>query len=156
MNEDYGDPILVPRNWYGQVRCYQAVWRSSQMGYEPGHEPVVLLGALHCRIHKRGTARHYGTDVLARYVRMLRITETDQRRWMTWVERNMLPVLPRRRWWPLQRRCFADLCGFVSEYSVLIDGEQHICYGEARRAVEMLHRAHRRLGSANPINHNSK
>jgi hypothetical protein len=138
----YGDPILVPRNWYETIHCYQIVVGSRTMGYPPGFEPVVLRGAEHCRRFKRGSARAYGTEVLTRYVRRLRLTETDPRRWFDWLHTKLLPIATHRHWWPHQRACMQDLRSMVSDYSAVIDGKEFRFYTDAaRRNVRALHKA---------------
>jgi hypothetical protein len=138
----YGDPILVPRNWYKTIHCYQIVSGSHAMGYPAGFEPVVLRGAEHCRRWRRGSARNYGTAVLTRYVRRLRLTETDPRRWVDWLNTKLLPIASNRNWWPHQRACMQDLRSMVSDCSAVIDGEEVRFYTDAaRRNVRALHKA---------------
>jgi hypothetical protein len=88
----YDDPMLVPANWYSRRFHYQMVVGSLAMGYPKGFEPVVLRGALWCRIKRRGTARDYGTEVLERYVRRVRMTETDPVLWYRWLHQVLLPM----------------------------------------------------------------
>jgi hypothetical protein len=123
----------MPVSTYRTVQTYQIVswleWEGSA-----SERPVVMRGALHCRIMSRsgdkGTARRYATQVLERYVRRLRITETDPVRWCTWMHRHLIRVARRRPWWSSrwQSAVENDLRWLVCEYSVLIDGARHDVY----------------------------
>jgi hypothetical protein len=93
-----------------------------------------MRGALHCRIvsrsSDRGTARRYATALLERYVRRLRITETDPVRWCNWLNRHLMRVARKRIWWASrwQYAVENDLRWLVCEYSVLIDGVRYDVY----------------------------
>lgn len=137
----FDDPILVPANWYRDLFTYQVVRGSGLMGFAPHDRPVVLRGALHCRIAKRGGARYYGTAVLMRYIRLRRITQVDAGDWSDWVCRDLVPLAATHRWWPLQRACVGDILALVSPYNVVLEGEA-VCVrnGEAYRNVMRLAR----------------
>lgn len=137
----FDDPILVPAHWYGHLHSYQTVRGSGLMGYSYWDRPVVLRGSLHCRMAKRGGARHYGTAVLIRYIRCLRISQVDAGNWGDWVCRELVPMAATRRWWPLQRACADDILALVSPYRVVLEGEAvTVRSGEAYRNVMRLAR----------------
>lgn len=131
--DEWDGPPLVPASTYSVVESYQRVaglkWDGSA-----SERPVVMRGALHCRITSRGgdrgTPRHYAVAVLVRYVRRLRITETDPVRWHNWMHRHLLRMARMRPWWSSRWQPAAenDLRWLVCEYSVLIDGQRYDVY----------------------------
>lgn len=138
----FSDPILVPAGWYDGLHSYQRVHGAGTIGFAPDERPVVLRGALHCRIAKRGSARHYGTDVLMRYIRRLKITQVDAGDWNDWVCLDLVPLAATRRWWGMQRACVDDLLALVSPYRVVLEGQPvSVRNGEAYRNVLRLARA---------------
>lgn len=138
----YDDPVLVPAKWYDRVCSYQTVHGSGLLDCAPGDRPVVMRGSLHCRMAKRGGARQYGTDVLMRYIRRLRITQVDAGEWHDWVCHDLVPLAATRRWWPLQRACVGDILALVSPYHVVLNGGAiFVRNGEAYRNVKRLARA---------------
>lgn len=134
MSSDKWDgPPLMPVSTYRVVQTYQIVnW--IEWDGPASARPIVMRGALHCRIMSRigdrGSARRYATAVLERYVRRMRITETDPVRWYNWLHRHLLRVARKRLWWSSrwQNAVENDLRWLVCEYSVLIDGERYDVY----------------------------
>lgn len=131
--DDWDGAPLIAANTYDTVQAYQRVGGLKWDG--PASErPVVMRGALHCRIMSRsgdrGTARRYAVEVLERYVRRLRITETDPIRWRGWLNRHLIRMARQRQWWSSrwQYAVQNDLNWLVCEYSVLIDGVRYDVY----------------------------
>jgi hypothetical protein len=131
--DEWDGPPLIAASTYETVHHYQRV-ASLQWDGVPGERPVVMRGALHCRIMSRcsgrGTARRYATALLERYVRQLKITETDPVRWRGWMNRHLMRVARKRPWWESrwQYAVQNDLNWLVCEYSVLIDGVRYDVY----------------------------
>ena len=137
----FEDPVLVPAKWYDRLSSFQTVHASALLDCAPGDRPVVLRGALHCRMAKRGGARYYGTDVLLRYIRLRRITQVDAADWQDWVCCDLVPMAATRRWWPDQRACAGDILALVGPYRVVVEGEPvSVRNGEAYRNVMRLAR----------------
>ncbi|MFM0163878.1 hypothetical protein PQR39_26125 [Paraburkholderia sediminicola] len=91
--------------------------------------------------------------MIERYVRRLKITETDPARWYGWMHRHLLRVARQRPWWSSrwQSAVENDLRWLVSEYSVLIDGERLDVYQpEHMQNVRMLARTARKYVGALP------
>jgi hypothetical protein len=155
-DDDWDGPPLMPVSTYDTVQTYQRVAWLKWDG-APSERPVVMRGALHCRImsrsDNRGTARRYATALLERYVRRLRITETDPARWRGWLNRHLMRVARKRPWWESrwQYAVQNDLNWLVCEYSVLIDGERHDVYDpEHMQNVRKLARSARQYTGALP------
>lgn len=149
-SDEWDGPPLVPVSTYRVVQSYQIAYGLEWEG-PASDQPVVMRGALHCRIESRcggrGTARRYATEVLERYVRRLHITETDPVRWYGWLHRHLLRVARMRPWWSSrwQSAVENDLRWLVCEYSVLIDGKRYDVYElENMRNVRKLARTARR------------
>jgi hypothetical protein len=141
---DHYVDIFVPMSTYKVVHHYQMVYGLSPEELA-SDRPVAMAGCLNSRIAKRGSARHYGTEVLKRYIRRLRLTETDRERWYHWVWTDLLPVGRKRTWWGWQKKCSEDISQMVCEYSIVIDGIGYDIYDqEHRRNVERLARAAKR------------
>jgi hypothetical protein len=142
---------VMPASTYPTIECYQIIrW----VEWEGEDRPVVMRGALHCRIAKRGTARYYAIALLERYVRRLKITETVPARWRDWVNRHLIRVARKRSWWSWrwERTCANDLNWLVCEYSVLIDGVRHDLYQpEQMESVRTLARTARKYTGALPV-----
>lgn len=123
----------MPVSTYPTVHTYQMIGGIEWEG-APRDRPVMMRGSLHCRIESRcggrGTARRYATEILQRYLRRLRITETDPVRWYNWMHRHLLRVARQRSWWSSrwQSAVENDLRWLVCEYSVLIDGVRYDVY----------------------------
>jgi hypothetical protein len=126
---DDGPPIM-PASTYPKVWVYQRL----PLDWEGAKGMVVMRGALYCRVAKRGTARCYATAMLERYIRRLRITETDPVRWNHWMHRELLRVARQRSWWSArwEKAVISDLQWLVGDYSVLIEGVRHDIYGRMR------------------------
>ncbi len=141
----YPNPPLVPSSWYTKVEPWQRVVSPTQ-SYAPHERPVLLRGCYYAQLHKYGSARLYGTYVLARYIRWRRMTEVDPVRWQQWVRRELLSKCKCRRWFPSQQASMDDIRSFVSDYSVVIDGRRHLI-NSARHLllVKRLHTAFDRM-----------
>jgi hypothetical protein len=132
-DDEWDGPPLMPASTYRTVQTYQIIHWPAWDG-PSSNQAVIMRGALHCRIlsrsDNRGTARRYATALLERYVRRLRITETDPVRWYNWLHRHLLRVARKRSWWESrwQYAVENDLRWLVCEYSVLIDGVRYDVY----------------------------
>jgi len=131
--DEWDGPPLMPVSTYRVVESYQIVnWL--EWDGPASARPVVMRGALHCRIMSRSgdrcTPRRYAVVMLERYIRRLRITETDPVRWRGWLNRHLVRVARKRSWWSSrwQYAVQNDLNWLVCEYSVLIDGERYDVY----------------------------
>jgi hypothetical protein len=131
--DEWDGPPLMPVSTYRTIHTYQIVnW--IEWDGPASERPVVMRGALHCRIMSRsgdrGTPRRYAVALLERYVRRLRITETDPVRWRGWLNRHLLRVARMRPWWSSrwQYAVQNDLNWLVCEYSVLIEGVRYDVY----------------------------
>lgn len=139
----------MPISTYPTIHTYQMIVGVEWEG-APADRPVMMRGSLHCRIESRcgdrGTARRYATAMLERYIRRLKVTETDPVRWYGWMLRHLLRVARMRPWWSSrwENAVGNDLRWLVCEYSVLIDGERYDVYDpEHMRNVRKLARSAR-------------
>lgn len=132
-SDDWDGPPLMPASTYRTVQTYQVIHWPDWEG-PSSDRAVIMRGALHCRIlsrsDNRGTARRYATALLERYVRRLKITETDPVRWRGWLNRHLMRVARKRPWWESrwQYAVQNDLNWLVCEYSVLIEGVRYDVY----------------------------
>jgi hypothetical protein len=119
----------MPGSTYPAISTFQII-RDVEWEGGSSERSVMMRGSLHCRIATRGTPRRYATAVLERYVRRLRITETDPTRWHGWMHRHLIRVARKRLWWSYrwQYAVMNDLRWLVCDYSVLIDGLRHDIY----------------------------
>ena len=146
VNELYG-PATVPASTYPVISVFQMLSLDGLEG-KPQDRPVMMRGSLHCRIAIRGTPRRYATAVLERYVRRLRVTETDPVRWCGWMHRHLIRVARKRLWWSSrwQNAVVNDLRWLVCDYSVLIEGHRYDIYESAHmHNVRRLARCARKL-----------
>lgn len=149
----YLEPIFVPAHWYPRRATYQTVYCEARRGYDVGHEPVVLRGALHCRVWKRGGYRHYASELLNRYIRLRRITETDPKRWNDWVFGDLGELLRTRSWWHRQQASLYDIQHMVSSHGAVIEGRQvWFSTTEAAQNVARIGAMYRRLCGADTSN----
>lgn len=130
--EAFFGPATVPASTYPAISNFQIIACEHWEG-GPKDRPVMMRGSLHCRIATRGTPRRYATAVLERYIRRLRITETDPHRWYGWMHRHLLRVARKRSWWSSrwQNAVANDLRWLVGDYSVLIEGVRYDIYEQA-------------------------
>lgn len=139
------DPVLVPSTWYSRIATYQTVCGDDLMNLY-GFRPVVLRGALHCRVHKRGGYRYYATELLKRYIRRRGVTEKDSNRWASWVFRELGAHLRTRQWRRRQKIALLDIQNMVGPCSAVVNGDQ-VFYKSvaAARSVARLGDAYRCL-----------
>jgi hypothetical protein len=147
---DYGDPILVPSCWYKQIDCSQVVYHAREYGYTGDLMPVVLRGALHCRMQKWRSPRDYGLVVIDRYIRRKRLTFVHFRPWQKWLEDVLFPMARKKRWWNMQRSIWdIQYRALSNEYTIYIDGSIALVFDPERmRNVKAIHAAIQRIDRA--------
>lgn len=143
-------PIVPESTYAGRSYFGPVIVNHEKDRFASGEKPTLMLGSAALRREKWTAFNHYWFAVLHRYIRIFKVTCTDEREWVdvanSIVDRLYSKQRAGEKVRALQERVLSMLCEMVRHNRVLINGKVVDIKDEAvKKSIQALHAIEKRL-----------